>query len=156
MFKMKPVLMGPLMPAIPLVLGAASVFQGVKGYQDAKQAAKDQKKLARANTQNIQAETDERLRRANVSEAKRSGTSRARAAASGLKGGGSMAQWEQAQQLEFDKQMEWLQNASQSRQQQALMGGDTAADRTRASGSQALWSGLGGGVKEIAKSEWWT
>ena len=141
--------MGPVAPIISVVSGLFGIFSGIKSYKDSKDAAKEQKKLAALNAANIAAEGTESKRRAALDELERRGTSTAQQAASGLTSVGTMADWEKAQQAEFQKQMRWLQQSTSGRAAAESRRGSIAAAQTRAAGQGSLFSGLSGNVENI-------
>jgi len=151
--------MAQAIPFLKLATAAFGIYSGVKSYQTSRDAAKDQKKLSRQNAAYVAAEAGEQKRRAQLAEAKRAGTSKARIGASGLAATGSLDMFEDAQQEEFANQMGWLDKSAGAKQSQEKLRGNTAAATTRAQGTAALASSLGGSIDPLQSAGsgfgWW-
>ena len=141
--------MGPIAPIISVVSGLFGIASGIKSYKDSKDAAKEQKKLATLNAMNIAREGQETGRRAKLDELYRVGDAGARMAASGVTSVGTMADWERAQQQEFQRQMKWLGQSTAGRAAAERAGGNIAAKQTAAEGRRSLFSGMGSNVENI-------
>lgn len=152
--------MGPVLPVLQVASAVFGVVQGVKSYKDSKDAAKEQKKIGRMNAQNIMGETAEERRRSARANQQRAGSSAAQRAASGLRGGGSLALFEQDQQDEFARQMEWLNKSGQSRADIQRTSGNLAADQTKAGGESAFLESIVPAGESLYKGgkglNWWT
>ncbi len=131
----------------------------------AEQAAEDELKLAAEEAAAIEAETAESTRRARDQAGKAEGTSRARAAASGVRSGtGSLKLSLAAMSEEHTRQIEWMATAGASRARLALMGGQLRSDAQSARADQfsaQVWGSAFSGAANIYKAGgsqgagWW-
>jgi hypothetical protein len=152
-----------------VVGAAAAVFGAYVAYSaagDAKDAAQDaaqqEKEMSAQQAANIEAETEESVRRAKDKAAKTEGENRARANASGLELMGSLDLSLDAMTEEHARQIDWMGKAGASKARMALMGGDmrAAGQNARADAFQAQqWGAVSSGVSSVYSggqtSGWW-
>lgn len=139
--------MGPIAPVISVIAGIYGIYSGMKQEDQAKKAAAQQEELARKNAANIEAEAMEEKRRTQEVADREQAKNRAKAAASGVAGGGSMDIFMGAEEDRWQRQMDWTLKSGQSRAGIARQGGYMDASATRAQGEQAKWSMIGSGAK---------
>jgi len=141
------------------VAAVATIFSTVvaidsqnKARQAANQRARDEKEMARQDAANIEAETEESVRRAKDQAAKAEGESRARAAGSGLDLTGTMDIGLNSMSEEHVRQIDWMAKAGASKARMAVLGGGM---RSKAASSQAdqfqaqMWGSAAKGVSSV-------
>ena len=151
--------------AVVAVFSAYTAYSGAKKAENrANQAALDEQEMSRQEAANIEAETEESVRRAKDKAAKQEGENRARANASGVRTGvgGSLDIGLDAMTEEHDRQIEWMGKAGASKARYALAGGDMRAAGQLARGEQfnaQAWGAVGQGASNVYSSGqtsgWW-
>ncbi len=124
------------------IIGAvASIGGAIMQKKAADKAARRQEQLAREAARNKAMEAEEMARRAKLENAAEESRVRARAAASGLTGAGSIGDYLMTQQEENKRQLDWIRTAGRSEADYIRQSGYYQADATRAQGTAALFSG---------------
>lgn len=154
--------MGWVSAAVSIVGGIQQIRAGKEAAKDAKAAAAEQERIARENAAADEAETMEEKRRAQIEFDEESALRRARASGSGIDTDteSSMDIFMGAQEDKYNKEIDWMLQASKSRQRKILSEARYAAGVTRAQGKQAKYSGYSSGLTGIiggigAGSNWW-
>lgn len=150
--------------AVATIFSAAVSYSAAnKASRRADEAAAAEKEMAIQEAAAIEAETAESVRRAKDAAAKAEGTSRARAAASGLELDGSLGLSLSDMSQEHMRQIDWMAKAGASRARMAIMGGDLRSDAQSARADQftaqswgAISSGVSGGYTAGASAGWWS
>ena len=150
------------MVAISAFGTAYAVSSQMRAADAQERAAAEAERLARENAAAIEAETREEARRLALQQKQLEGTSRARAAASGITSSGSFGDYMSFLEQENQRQLEWLNESGQRRADIARRGGylDAASARTGAHASRAqAWGSIFSGAKDIygygRNAGWW-
>ena len=152
--------------AIATVFGTISKMNAAKKAENrANQAAADELELSREEAAAIEAETAESTRRAKDQADKAEGTSRARAAASGVTLDGSLGIALGSMEEEHDRQINWMATAGASRARMALLGGEMRSSAQLARGdafSAQVWGSAFAGASSLYSAGgsegagWWS
>ena len=137
---------------IPLIGAALSVAGGVSAANNAEEAAEREEEAARMQARQDEAQTQEEIRREQLSNQEVNKQDLIAAAASGLEVSGSVEDELARTKKEQQKELEWLAQAGRSRTAATRARGSNAAATTRAGGKTALWSGVAGGVAGAGQS----
>jgi hypothetical protein len=126
---------GSLIPGVGQVIGAI----------DAREAAKEAKNLQRK-------ETKEQMRRAELANAMRAGTARARMGASGVRASGSLMDYLEGMEAEDARELSWLKKAGKSREDVIEAEGDAAFTQGLAGAGQTFLGVYGPSIGRAAKA----
>ena len=149
--------------AVATIFGVgAQASANRKAEKRADEQAAAEKVLAAEEAASIESETAESVRRAKDKAAKAEGTSRARAAASGVRLDGSLGLSLDSMSDEHTRQIEWMATAGASRARLALLGGEMRSDAASARADQfqaQTWGAIATGAGNIYSSGkdsgWW-
>ena len=122
-----------------------SVIGGIQGYsagQEMQELADEQERLAEQNALLERRELREQVRRQAAEDRRVRSAALARAAASGARIEGSVADYLTHMEEEQTRQLNWLQEAGASRIRLNLQAGERQADATRIRASTQMWTSL--------------
>lgn len=121
--------------AVMTIYGAVSSKQeSDKQAADQERAAAAAEDLGRQNAAASEAELQETIRRTSKEMSAKEATARARAVASGVKGG-SLLDTVTGLEIEHGRQLDWMKRSGETRQDILLAGGASAADIGRSTAS---------------------
>ena len=124
------------------ILGGAGLLAGLAGGQKSSRAAE---RAGRANAENIEKETAEAVRRAELQLQSQTGTAIASMAASGVRGGtgGTTQAYLGALEQANKDEISWLEESGKSRARAARMGAQQAADAAKMNSYTSFIGGFG-------------
>lgn len=128
-----------------LVPAIMSVFGGIQGYESGRQMesqADEMERLAERNSLLERRELAEQVRRQTEEDYRIRSAALARAAASGVRVSGSVADYLDYMEDEQARQLRWLKTAGASRIRLNLEAGKTQADATRTRAETQKWGSL--------------
>jgi hypothetical protein len=148
---------------------AMTVYGAVTSKQESDRQADDQERaaiaaedLGRQNAAAAESELQETMRRTKRDQSAKEGTARARAAASGIKGG-SMTDAITGLITEHGRQLDWMKRSGKAQQEIILAGGAgaaavgrSAASATRAKGTAGLLKDTGDVYSSGKQAGWWS
>nr|HIL76680.1 hypothetical protein [Rhodospirillales bacterium] len=137
------------MQAMPIISGIFSMMQGMSSKGDYNDAAQQEIALAEQNARNDALQTEKQDYDIRIAHETETADNRAKSLAGGLDGQGSQGIFRAAQTDKFNKEVEWLAKAADSRQSIIRQGGQNAASVARSKGKQAMWSGISSGLSSF-------
>lgn len=123
---------------------AAGISAGASliGARKQKKAGKEAQRLADQNAARQRKETEETVRRTGASQRQAFGLTRAAGAASGIRGGGSTAQYLEEMQKTFQEDLDWITESGGS--QESIMRAEGRLAKKQA--SAGAWGTIASGV----------
>lgn len=118
---------------------ALSIYGAYEQYQ----SGKESRKIAQENAANILAESKESARRVKKDQEQILAETKARAAASGVQGGGTVDVYLSEMRKNFDLEQDWIKKSGESRASIALSGGKQQERMAKVSAWGTITSGLG-------------
>jgi len=152
--------MAAAVPAISVISGIYGVYSGVQQSKAASKAASKEEAASRQQAALDERQYQEDASRMKVAADESLADSRARAAASGTSGAGSLDIFTGNEEDKFNREIDWLLNAGKSRGDLTVQRGKNSADVLREQGKNAMWGSIGQGASDIGAgwtgvTDWW-
>lgn len=125
------------------ILAGLGAGLSIYGAYEQYQSGKEGRKIAQANAANILAESEESARRVKKDQEQILAETKARAAASGVQGGGTVDIYLSEMRKNFDLEQDWIKKSGESRSAIAKAGGAQQERMAKVSAWGTISSGLG-------------